>query len=63
MELINEANAKVQELAEEFGFDFLNINQAVSDPEGYLDPAIAMDDIHFSQTGYIKVLDLLEPLL
>lgn len=63
MENVKKANEQVELLAKELGLSFLNVNRAVSDPEGYLDPAIAMDDIHFSPNGYQRVLDLLEPLL
>ncbi len=63
METILEANEQVRLLAAERNVEFRNLNEAVSDSEGYLDPEIAMDDIHFSQAGYIKLLDLLEPIL
>ena len=62
-ENVNSANEKLEELARELGLDFLNLNAAVSGPDGYMDPAIATDDIHFSPAGYERVLDLLEPYL
>ncbi len=63
MDTILKANEQVRLMAGEHNVEFRDLNEAVSDPEGYLDPGIAMDDIHFSQAGYIKILDLLEPLL
>ncbi len=63
MDTILAANEQVRLMAQDHHVGFRNLNEAVSDPEGYLDPEIAIDDIHFSQAGYIKILDLLEPLL
>ncbi len=63
MDTILAANEQVRLLAKEYNAGFRDFNEAVSDSEGYLDPKIAMDDIHFSQAGYIRILDLLEPLL
>ena len=60
---IDLANTEIEKLASELDLGFLNLNQAVSTPDGYLMPEMALDDIHFSQAGYIKVLDLLEPYL
>ncbi len=63
MDTILAANEQVRLLAEEYHVDYRDFNAAISDSEGYLDPEIAMDDIHFSQAGYIRLLELLEPLL
>lgn len=57
------ANERVEALAQELGISFLNLNAAVSGPDGFLNPEIANDDIHFSPAGYARVLDLLEPYL
>lgn len=62
-ENINLANEKLEELAKELGLDFLNLNAAVTGPDGFMRPEIAVDDIHFSPAGYEAVLDLLEPYL
>lgn len=63
MEMVNEANARVEVLAKEVGMEFVNLNSAVAGEDGFLNPEYALDEIHFSQAGYEKVLDLLEPLL
>lgn len=63
LEVVNEANARVESLAEELGLRFVNLNSAVAGEDGYLNPEYALDEIHFSQAGYEKVLDLMEPML
>ena len=62
-ERVNEANVRVEALAEELGLGFANLNAAVQNEAGYLRSEFALDDVHFSQAGYDRVLDLLEPLL
>ena len=62
-ENVDLANEKLEEMARQLGLGFLNLNAAVAGPDGFMDPAIAMDDIHFSPAGYERVLDLLEPYL
>ncbi len=63
IENIRLANERVAALAQELGLKFLDLSDAVAGPDGYLDPAVAMDDIHFSPAGYERVLDRLLPLL
>lgn len=63
LERINEANACIETLAGELELKFVNLNSAVAGEDGYLNPEYALDEIHFSQAGYEKVLDLLEPFL
>ena len=63
MEHINEANARTEALAGELGMGFRNLNSAIAGEDGYLDPVYAIDTVHFSQAGYVKILNLLEPLL
>ena len=62
-ERVQEANERVEALAAELGLGFADLNAAVSTERGYLRPEFALDDIHFSQAGYARVLDLLEPML
>ena len=63
LEIVNEANVQVEALTKELGLSFVNLNGAVAGEDGYLNPEYALDEIHFSQAGYEKVLDLMEPLL
>ena len=63
LERIEEANVRVKALAQELDLKFVDLNSAVAGEDGYLKAEYALDSIHFSQAGYEKVLDLLEPLL
>ena len=63
MEIINRANERVMELAEELGCTYLDCNAPLLDEEGFLKKEYMTDPIHFSPAGYVEVLRILEPYL
>lgn len=63
MENVNLANERVQQLAEELGCAFLNLNKPLLNEEGHMREEFAVDQIHLSPAGYAEILPLLEPLL
>lgn len=63
MEIINRANERVMELAEELGCTYLDCNAPLLDEEGFLKKKYMTDPIHFSPAGYVEVLRILEPYL
>lgn len=63
MEIINQANERMKELAEELGCAYLDCNAPLLDEEGFLKKEYMTDPIHFSPAGYVEVLKILEPYL
>ncbi len=62
-ERIRRANAAVEQLARGRGLDFLNLNAAITDPNGNLKAEYTMEGMHMYADGYHEVLKLLLPVL
>ena len=62
-ERINAANAAVQELAAQFGAQFLDLNGPLRDENGELKEEYTIEGMHMYANGYKPVLDQLLPVL
>ena len=60
---IRSANEAVKKLAEKHGIQFLDLNSGITDADGNLDAAYAIDGMHMYANGYKQVLDNLLPVL
>jgi lysophospholipase L1-like esterase len=57
---VRAANQGVRELAEKYGYGFIDFTDLLADEEGFLRKEIAIDAVHFYPSGYEAVLDRLE---
>ncbi|MFD2879636.1 GDSL-type esterase/lipase family protein [Paenibacillus rhizoplanae] len=55
-----EANRAVEELALGHGYEFINVNEGLTDAEGNLKEEYTMDGVHMYGNGYAVVLDNLK---
>ena len=62
-ERIREASAGVQELAQKYGAEFLDLNKDLYDAEGNLKAEYTIEGMHMYANGYRPVMDALLPLL
>lgn len=62
-ERIAEANEALQRLAEKHGAEYLDLNSGLVDEDGELKAEYTVDGIHMYGNGYMKVLELLLPVL
>lgn len=60
---ILEANAAVEELAKKHGYEFINVNEGLSDEEGNLKAEYSVDGIHMYANGYEIVLNNMKKYL
>ncbi|MFC6649617.1 GDSL-type esterase/lipase family protein [Paenibacillus rhizoplanae] len=58
-----EANRAVEELALGHGYEFINVNEGLTDAEGNLKEEYTMDGVHMYGNGYAVVLDNLKKYL
>lgn len=63
LEAVQEANRRVQALAEELGLRYIDVNAGISDERGYMRSEFAADPIHMWPSAYVHVLDALIPYL
>ena len=61
LEQIDEANAYVEALAEEFGVNFINVNEVLEREDGYLKDEYAADSIHLTEDAYRAIYQALTP--
>ena len=61
LENVHQANQLVEKLAKELGLEFININEAIQDPDGYLRSELAKDPVHMWPGAYRLLLDRLIP--
>lgn len=57
------ANAEVEKLAAQHGYEFINVNEGLMDPEGNLKEEYTMDGVHMYANGYAVVLHNLKEYL
>lgn len=62
-EAVDEGNAAVKALAEEFGIPFISVNHVLKDADGYLKPEFASDSIHMWPNAYQLILEELKPYI
>ncbi len=55
-ELLEAANAKVEQLAKKNGYEFINVNAGLSDADGNLRKDLTFDGAHMLTAGYETVL-------
>ena len=60
---IRAANEAVKQLAETHGAQFLNLNSSITDEDGNLNAAYAIDGMHMYANGYKRIFDNLLPVL
>ncbi|MEK3901882.1 GDSL-type esterase/lipase family protein [Paenibacillus sp. FSL R7-0179] len=58
-----EANRAVEELAVKHGYEFINVNEGLTDAEGNLKAEYTMDGVHMYANGYAVVLNNLKGYL
>ncbi|ETT59131.1 GDSL-like Lipase/Acylhydrolase family protein [Paenibacillus sp. FSL R7-277] len=58
-----EANSAVEQLAGKHGYEFINVNEGLTDAEGNLKEEYTMDGVHMYGNGYSVVLDNLKKYL
>lgn len=56
-------NPKVQQLADQFDFQYINLNQGLTDQDGNLKRELTFDGLHPLPAGYQIILDNLKPYL
>lgn len=62
-ESLLEANRAVEQLALRHGYEFINVNEGLTDAEGNLKEVFTMDGVHMYGNGYAVVFDNLKPYL
>jgi lysophospholipase L1-like esterase len=62
-ENIAEANSAVEQLAKEHGFQFINVNEGLSDHEGNLKEEFSVEGLHMWPDAYEIILDNLKRFL
>lgn len=62
-ENIDRANRMVRKLAEEYGFNYIDVNDGLKDEQGNLKAERTMDGIHFDPAGYRTVFERLKKYL
>ncbi len=60
---LQKANEKVRQLAEENGYQFINVNEGLADSEGHLRSDLTFDGVHMLPAGFEIVLKNLMPYL
>jgi len=62
-ENIKEANAAIEELAKEHGFNFINVNEGLTDMEGNLKKEYSVEGIHMWPNAYSIILENMKKYL
>ncbi len=62
-ETIRDANKAIEQLAIKHGYDFIDVNEGLTDAEGDLKQEYAVDGIHMLPNGYAVVLNNLQKYL
>lgn len=62
-EMIREASAIAESLAGKYGYQFIDVNEGLTDENGNLNPKFCKDNIHFYADGYEIVYKNLEKYL
>ena len=62
-EMIKEASGIAQKLADKYGYNFIDVNEGLTDENGNLNPKFCKDNIHFYADGYEIVYKNLEKYL
>ncbi len=58
-----EANKAVEELAKKHGFNFINVNEGLTDEEGNLKAEFSMEGLHLWPNAYSVILDNMKKYL
>lgn len=62
-ENLNRINGRIAELAEEYGFHFIDVNAGIKNERGELKKEYTMEGIHMYADGYVQVFEALKPYL
>lgn len=62
-EAIDKANEAVQELAEELGFHYINVNEGLRDGQGRLRKEFSVEGLHMFPNAYWVILNNLRPYI
>lgn len=60
---IAEANGAIEELAQQHGYEFIDVNEGLMNEENNLKKEYSTDGVHFYTNGYVVVLDNLKKYL
>jgi len=60
---IAEANSAVEELAKEFDYEFINVNEGLADEDGNLKKEYAIEGVHIWANGYQLIFENLKKYL
>lgn len=63
LENMQKANAAVKELAEKFGYNYIDVNDGLADEKGYLKREYTIEGVHMYPDAYVQVLKNLTPYL
>lgn len=62
-EAIDDINAKVAQLAKEYAYGFIDLNDGIKDEQGNLRADITIDGVHIYAGGYASVFEAVRPYL
>lgn len=62
-ENIERANDEVRALAGKYGYEYIDVNEGLSDEDGDLKEELTVEGIHMFSSGYVTVLENLKPYL
>lgn len=62
-EAINDTNLKVRELAEKFGYKYIDVNDGIKDENGNLKAEYTIEGMHMYAGGYKPVYEALKPYI
>lgn len=60
---IRAVNARLEEAAAETGYTYVDIHSVLQDANGRLDPRYTREGLHLSAEGYVRVMEVLKPML
>ncbi|NLG81229.1 MAG: hypothetical protein GX490_01705 [Bacilli bacterium] len=60
---IKELNLEIKQLAEKYGYTYLDFHDNFADYEGYLQSEFTLDGVHLTEAGYQHFLDLLRVII
>jgi lysophospholipase L1-like esterase len=58
-----DTNAKIALLAEKYGYQFIDVNDGITDADGNLKKEITVDGIHMYARGYESIFEALKPYI
>ena len=63
MERLDEANKAVEELAKEFGYNYIDVNDGLTDENGRTKEEYSIDGIHMWSDAYEVIFENMEKYL